>query len=189
MSKRFPIPEFDRDQYKNRAWSTPALMGTGDQVRLKDAARKGEAAAYGAYAVALDAAVAAKFKFEGLHLHGVMCLLPNGPVRMTGRSWAWPVHRALVLDAMSVDAQVIADWTTPRPMSTRLGPDVGVEINGGVVHVVIGNKYGSSWIGNRTLMDRAPTAGTQGFDVISACVDNNNDFHACNLAFRWGTGA
>lgn len=189
MSKRFPIPEFDRDQYKNRAWVTPASMGSGDQVRLKDAAKRGDVTAYGAHAVVLAPAVAAKYKFEGPRLHAVMCVLPNGPVRMVGRSWAWPVHRALVLDAMSADAQVIADWTTPRPMSTRLGPDTGVEINGGVVYVVIGNRYGSTWIGNRTLVDRAPNAGAQGFDVLSACGDDNNDFHACNLAFRWGTGA
>lgn len=189
MSKRFPIPEFDRDQYKNRAWIAPALMGSGDQVRLKDAAKRGEVSACGGHAVVLDPAAAAKFKFEGPHLHAVMCVLPSGPVRMVGRSWAWPVHRALVLDALDVNAQVIADWTTPRQMSTRLGPDAGVEIKGGVVYVVIGNRYGSSWIGNRTLTDRSKSAGAQGFDVLSACGDDNNDFHACNLAFRWGKGA
>ena len=41
MSKRFPIPEFDRAQYKNRGWSAPALLGPDDQIRLKDAARRG----------------------------------------------------------------------------------------------------------------------------------------------------
>lgn len=189
MSKRFPIPEFDRDQCKNRAWSPPTLLGSAEQVRLKDAAKKGDVTAYGAYAVALDPAVAAKFKFEGPHLHAVMCVLPNGTVRMVGRSWAWPVHRALVLDGMDANAQVIADWTTPRPMSTRLGPNDGVEIKGGVVYLVVGNRYGSSWIANRSLAESASAGGAQGFDVLSACGDDNNDFHACNVVFRWGASA
>jgi hypothetical protein len=189
MSKRFPIPEFDRDQYKNRAWTAPTLLGAADQMRLKDQARKGDNSACGAYPVALDAAVAAKFKFEGPHLHAVMCVLPNGPAKMVGRSWAWPVHRALVLDAMDSNAQVIADWTTPRPMSTRLGPDAGVDIKGGAVYVIIGNRYGNTWIGNRTSADRSRNPDSPGFDVLSACGEDNNDFHACNLSFRWGAGA
>lgn len=188
MSKRFPIPEFDRDQYKNRVWSAPMLLGSDDQVRLKDAARKGDASAYGAQAVALSPEIASKFKFEGQSLHAVMCVLPNGPVRMLGRSWAWPVQRALVLDSLDTSAQVIADWTTPRPMSTRLGPDDGVDIKGGVVYVVTGHRYSTSWIGNRTLVDRVSATGGGGIDVLSACGDENNDFHACNLSFRWGVG-
>ncbi len=188
MSKRFPIPEFDRDQYKNRGWSAPALLGPDDQIRLKDAARRGDVSAYGAHAVALSPELAAKFKFEGPNLHAVMCVLPAGSVHLVGRSWAWPVQRALVLDALDAGAQVLADWTTPRPMSTRLGPDQGVEIKGGVVYVVTGNRYGSSWIGNRTLVDTVSAAGSKGFDVLSACGDDNNDFHACNLSFRWGGG-
>ena len=31
-------------------------------------------------------------------------------------------------------------------------------------------------------------AGSRGFDLLSACGDDNNDFHACNLSFRWGGG-
>ena len=189
MSKRFPIPEFDRDQYKNRAWSAPTLLGAADQLRLRETAKKGEASVYGAHAVALDVDVAARFKFSGQHLHALMCVMPSRSVQIVGRSWAWPVQRALVLDASDANAQVIVDWTTPRPMSTRLGPDGGVEIKGGVVYLVIGNRYGTSWIGNRTLTDVAGAPGGQGFDVLSASGDDNNDFHACNIAFRWGVGA
>ncbi len=189
MSKRFPIPEFDRDQFKNRAWTAPVLLDAAGQQRLKDAARRGEASAYGAHAVALDAALATRFKFEGAHLHAVLCVLPHAPVRMVGRSWAWWIQRALVLDSLdAAGALVIADWTTPRPMNTRLGPDEGIGLKGGPVYALFGHRYGDHWITNRTLAAPGGAAGAPGFSVLSASGDDNNDFHACNLAFAWAGG-
>ena len=120
MSKRFPIPDFDRDQYKNLAWLKPQGLPSAEALKANNAA------ASGPIAVAINSQLAAKFKFEGAHLHAMMCTLPPGSVSIVGRSWAWPVQRALILDSLDASsAKVIADWTTPRPMSTRIGPDNG----------------------------------------------------------------
>lgn len=185
MSKRFPIPEFDRDAFKNRPWAAPAWLPAGEQQRLRDAARRGDVSACGAHAVQVDAALAAKYKFEGPHLHAVYCVLPNAAVRVVGRSWAWPIQRALILDgADAASAQVLADWTTPRPMNTRLGPDDGITLPGGPVLVLLGHRVGDRWIANRTLAVRDGAPAGKGYSVVSACGEDN-DFHACNLGFSW----
>ncbi len=185
MSKRFPIPEFDRDAFKNRAWSAPVLLDAAGQQRLRDAAKRGETGACGGHAIAVDAALAAKYKFEGAHLHALYCVLPPAPVQLVGRSWAWPIQRALVLDgSAAATAQVLADWTTPRPMNTRLGPDNGITLPGGPVVVLLGHRVGERWIANRTLVSGDGSTAGKGFSVISACGEDN-DFHACNLTFSW----
>lgn len=184
MSKRFPIPEFDRDAFKNRAWSAPAWLDEAEQQRLRDAAKRGDAAACGAHAVKADAALAAKHRFEGPHLHAVLCVLPHAPVQLVGRSWAWPIQRALVLDAGDPAAPVLADWTTPRPMNTRLGPEAGLTLPGGPVLVLMGHRVGDRWMANRTLVTRDGVGDGKGFALISACGEDN-DFHACNLSFAW----
>lgn len=186
MSKRFPIPEFDRDRYKNRTWAAPALLPAAEQQALRDAGQRGDATALGGRAVAVDEALASRFRFGGPQLHAVMCVLPNGPVQMVGRSWAWPVQRALVLDSLDAGrARVLADWTTPRPMNTRLGPDDGITLPGGTVYVLAGHRYGDHWIANRTLVSADDVAPARGFAVLSASGDDDNDFHACNLSFTW----
>jgi hypothetical protein len=185
MSKRFPIPEFDRDAFKNRAWSTPTWLDAAAQQRLRDAAKRGETSACGGHAVKVDAALAAKYKFEGPHLHALYCVLPYAPVQLVGRSWAWPIQRALVLDGTdAASAQVLADWTTPRPMNTRLGPDAGITLPGGPVLVLLGHRVGERWIANRTLVTLDGATAGKGFAVISASGEDN-DFHACNLNFSW----
>jgi hypothetical protein len=185
MSKRFPIPEFDRDAFKNRPWSEPARLDAASQQRLRDAARRGDTASFGAHAIAVDAALAQRFKFEGPHLHALLCLLPHRPVRLVGRSWAWPIQRALVLDgADAAGAQVIADWITPRPMNTRLGPAEGISLPGGPVVVLLGNRVGERWVGNRTLVTADGVPPGAGFAIASASGEEN-DFHACNLTFDW----
>lgn len=180
MSKRFPIPDFDRDQYKNLAWLKPQGLPSAAALRTNNAA------AQGPVAVAIDSQLAAKFKFEGEHLHAMMCTLPPGPVSIVGRSWAWPVQRALILDSLEASsAKVITDWTTPRPMSTRIGPDDGIEHQGATVYLLTGHRYGDHWISNRSLCgEKSPSAGN-GFSVLSASDDEMNDFHACNIYFSW----
>ncbi len=185
MSKRFPIPEFDRDRYKNMPWQAPTLLPASRQVALQDAAKRGDSTAFSGYPVAVDPALAAKFKFGGPNLHAVTCILPGARVKLMGRSWAWAIQRALVLDSLDSQAQVLADWTTPRPMNTRLGPDEGIELTAGPVHVLIGNSYGDHWISNRTLVTPDASQAGKGFAVLSASGDDNNDFHACNLYFSW----
>ena len=186
MSKRFPIPEFDRDQYKNMAWKERALLSREEQARLAEEARAGKATAYGCHPVAASAEFYARFKLHGPHQHAVMCILPKKEVRLVGRSWAWPIQRAVVVDSLDpAGARVLQDWTTPRPMNTRLGPDNGVSLEGGVVYAVLGHRYGDHWIANRTLEDRRGAADGRGFSVVSATDDDNHDFHACNLSFSW----
>lgn len=115
----------------------------------------------------------------------VMCVLPGREVRMVGRSWAWPIQRALVIDSLDPQrAEVLADWKTPRPMNTRLGPDNGIVLNAGVVFVLLGHQYGDHWIANRTLV-RSNDDPARGYSLLSASDDRINDFHACNLAFSW----
>ena len=185
MSKRFPVPEFDRDAFKNRPWAARELLDAAAQSGLRDAARRQEAGALGGHDIEVDPALAAKYGFEGPHLHAVLCVLPQAPVHMLGRSWAWPIQRALVLDGSdAASARVLADWTTTRPMCTRLGPDNGITLAGGPVVVLMGNRVGTRWISNRTLISNDGAGAGSGFSVISACGEEN-DFHACNLTFTW----
>ena len=185
MSKRFPIPEFDRDQYKNMEWAPPKLLSRDEQARLIAAAKAGDAKAYGSYAVEADEAFYERFKLQGPHRHAVMCILPPGEVTLLGRSWAWPIQRAVVVDSLdAASAKVLQEWKTPRPMNTRLGPDNGVTLGGGVVYAVFGHMYADHWVSNRTRNDTRGVADGKGFSVVSASNDDY-DFHACNLSFRW----
>ena len=185
MSKRFPIPDFDRDQYKNRAWAPPSPISEDEQKRLVAAAADGKPDVLGAYAVKAPPALCDKFGLRGEHLHLAMCVLPKQKVHLLGRSWAWYIQRALVVDSLDpATAQVLVDWKTPRPMNTRLGPDAGITLSGGVVYAFVGHRYAEHWIANRTLTD-SEAAGNQGFSILSATDDDNNDFHACNLSFGW----
>lgn len=186
MSKRFPIPEFDRDQFKNMQWAAPRLLSRDEQAKLIERARGGDATAYGSYAVEADEAFYERFKLRGPHRHAVMCLLPRGEVKLVGRSWAWPIQRAVVVDSLdAANARVLQEWKTPRPMNTRLGPDQGVGLEGGVVYAVFGHRYSDYWISNRTLNDTRGAAPGKGFSVVSASDEDNHDFHACNLSFSW----
>jgi len=184
MSKRFPIPEFDRDQYKNRPWTSLSPISDEEQARLAASASEGKPGIFGAYAVKAPQALCDRFSLRGEHLQLVMCVLPKKKVHLLGRSWAWYIQRGLVIDSLdAAKAQVLADWKTPRPMNTRLGPDAGITIDGGVVYAFVGHRYADYWIANRTLTDA--DAGSQGFSILSATDDDNNDFHACNLTFSW----
>lgn len=186
MSKRFPIPEFDRDQYKNMEWKPPKLLSPEEQAKVIEAAKAGNADVFGSYAVEADEAFYDRFKLQGPHRHAVMCVLPRKEVKLVGRSWAWPIQRAVVVDSLdAANAKVLQEWKTPRPMNTRLGPDGGVRLEGGVVYAVLGNRYSDHWIANRTLNDTKGVASGKGFNVVSASDDDNHDFHACNLSFSW----
>ncbi len=185
MSKRFPIPEFERDRYKDMAWSEPKLLTKEEQARVLERVRAGDEGAYGSYPVQADAALFERFRMTGPHRHALMCVMPARGVTLTGRSWAWEIQRAVVLDSLDPErARVLQEWTTPRPMNTRLGPDTGVPLEGGVVYVLFGHRYGDHWIANRTLAE-PPAAGSKAFSVLSAAAEGNNDFHACNLSFHW----
>jgi hypothetical protein len=185
MSKRFPVPEFDRLRYKNLPWSAPALL---DGVAARSG-RPGAGAqrAPGAVAVALDDEFCARFKLQGPNRHAVMCVTPTSDVSLVGRSYAWPIQRALIVTSLDADrATVLADWTTPRPMNTRLGPEQGIVVPGGEFYIVCAHGYGDYWIFNRTLIETALDAtGRSELHVTSATEEDNNDFHACNVTATW----
>jgi hypothetical protein len=186
MSKRFPIPAYSYEQYKNMEWAAPALLSAEEQARLVAAAAAGSADAYGCYAVGAPEAFYDRFKLRGAHRHVRMCLLPATAVSVVGRSHAWAVQQALLVDSLdATGASVLHEWTTPRPMNTRLGPDLGVTLPGGIVYAVCSHRYADHWIVNRTLTASATSADADGFDLLSASDDDVNDFHACNLSFRW----
>ena len=115
-----------------------------------------------------------------------MCLLPPQEIRLVGRSHAWSIQQALVVDSLdSQRSNVIYDWKTPRPMNTRLGPDEGVTFIGKLLYVVCSHRYSDYWIVNRTLIADNNRQGRKGFGILSASDDDINDFHACNLSFSW----
>src|SRR5450759_4480373 len=128
MSKRFRIPEFDYQGYKNMVWQAPAYLPDGEQQRLLAARRAGDANVLGGYPVQANAAFYEKFHLKGDNRHVIMCLMPDREVTLLGRSHAWAIQRALVTDSLDASScEVLYDWKTPRPMNTRLGPENGVK--------------------------------------------------------------
>ena len=185
MSKRFPVPEFDRFRYKNLPWSAPALL---DTVAARSGQRGADAErAPSAVAVSLDDEFCARFRLEGPRRHAVMCLTPASGVSLVGHSYAWPIQRALIVTSLDAHkATVLADWTTPRPMNTRLGPEQGIVVSGGEFYIVCAHAYGDHWIFNRTLIETALDASDRSeLRVASATDEDNNDFHACNVTATW----
>lgn len=186
MSKRFPIPAFEYAPYKNMEWTEPKYASREEQAKLVQAAKSGASDAFGCYPVQADPPFYEHFKLRGEHAHALMCLLPAKEINLVGRSHAWSIQRALVVD--SLDGQrsnLMYDWKTPRPMNTRLGPDDGVTFVGKLLYVVCSHRYSDYWIVNRTLIDNKNPEGRKGFAVLSASDDDINDFHACNLSFSW----
>lgn len=188
MSKRFPIPEFEYEQFKNMEWNPPVWVSTQDQARLLEAHKAGDSETCGCYPVQASSAFYDTFKLRGEHRHAVMCVLPNASVTVVGRSHAWARQRVVIVDSLdAADCRVLHEWSTPRPMNTRLGPDDGVNLNGGVVYAVFGHSFADYWIANRIIADNGPNgaAAGRGFRILSASDDDINDFHACNLTFSW----
>jgi hypothetical protein len=116
-----------------------------------------------------------------------MCLLPEKSVQVIGRSHAWAIQQALVVDSLdAAKSNVLIQWKTPRPMNTRLGPENGVMLSGvRTLYVVCSHRYSDYWIANRTAVEEQTCDGRTGFSVISASDEEINDFHACNLSFSW----
>ena len=186
MSKRFPVPGFVYEPFKNLDWKEPQYLDAKDQARLLDSALSGDRTVLGCHPVRADAAFYERFKLRGPHQHAMMCLLPGREVQVVGRSHAWAIQQALLVDSLdAARAKVLHEWKTPRPMNTRLGPDQGVTLSASVVYVVCSHRYADYWIVNRTLGDNKGFAGASGYGVLSASDDDINDFHACNVWFNW----
>lgn len=186
--KRFPVPEFDRDAFKDMAYEPPAVVAAADAEELVAKLRAGDESVCGGYVVMPDDALFARFAVEGDGRHALMCLLPDKPVHLLGRSWGWRIQRALIIDSLdAASAGVLHEWRTPRPMNTRLGPEDGVAADGGVVYVMTGNRCADHWIPNRSIIqnDWDPGDGKRGLRLLAASDDELDDFHDCYLAFTW----
>jgi hypothetical protein len=185
MSKRFPIPAFDYERHQNLEWAAPSLLSPGERDRLEQAARTGDASAYGSYPIAAGDDFYERFRLRGPNRHVRMCLLPQREVKLVGRSHAWFIQEALVVDSLDASCVVLHQWKTPRPMNTRLGPEEGVALPGGPVYVVCSHRYSDYWIVNRTTAGGPLTPDAKGFSVLSTSDDGASDFHHCNLYFSW----
>lgn len=185
---RFPVPEFDHKQFAGMDWRAPEFLPPAGMERLADGRRAGDASVYGCYPVMPSDDFFARLDVQGEHRHAVMCVLPDGPVHVLGRSYAWYLQRAVIVDSLDAGSLgVVADWRTGRPMSTRLGPTDGATIDGGIVYVVSCRGYDDHWIGNRTILG-TPGAASEtpnGCRILSACAADSEDFHDCNLSFDW----
>ncbi len=186
MWQRFPIPEFDRDRFKDKDWQAPAYLAEAE------IAEKIAAGAQGAYPVLPGEDFFAKLGVRGEHRHAVLCVLPEVEVHILGRSYAWPIQRAWIVSSPNpageaADFEVIADWKTTRPMNTRLGPEDGITHSGGAVYLVTARGHGDHWIGNRTIADNDWNGDAAGnsFQVLSSASEDSRDFHDCNVSFAW----
>src|SRR6266853_106648 len=112
MSKRFPVPEFERLQYKNLPWLAPTLLDEAARIKRLGNHGAGSKDAPGAVPVAMGDEFCAKFGLQGPQRHAVACLTPARDVTLVGRSYAWPIQRALIVTSLDADkARVLADWT------------------------------------------------------------------------------
>jgi hypothetical protein len=187
MSKRFPVPSFAYERFKNMDWARPPILSAQEQTSLAHKHGANGAENGGAYHVDASEAFYDRYRLRGEQRHVVMCVLPKRDVLLVGRSHAWAIQQALIVDSLDPDkSQVLYQWKTPRPMNTRLGPDNGVTFAGQTVYVVCAHRYADYWIVNRTAVDPQPMDDRTGFTIISATDDDINDFHACNLSFSWG---
>ena len=185
---RFPVPAYDFKPFKGLSWEAPTLLGSNNVGELAGRQAAGDADAYGCYQVEADGALFDKYNVRGDHCHAVMCVTPSTTVHLLGRSYAWWNQRVLILDSLDAgSANVVYDWRTPRPMNNRLGPDYGVDIDGGIHYVISSHMYDDHWVANRTIMDNDwdgdDAAG--GFRVLGASKDDAAEFCECNLSFSW----
>ena len=184
---RFPIPEFEYNALRNMDWSPPNILSQVEIDRLVTAHGQGSSGIFGCYSIMPDQEFFDRFDLRGQHRHCILCLLPPSGVRMTGRSHAWFVNRALIVDSLDPSRlRVVADWKTTRPMNTRLGPDDGIEV-GGSLYAVCSHRNADYWLVNRTLIDNEHegVSGSVGARILSSSEDGTNNFHHANLTFEW----
>ena len=185
---RFPVPAYDFKPFKDLSWSAPSYLSADEMQSRTDAQASGDAGAYGCHAVEAPSALFEKFNVRGEHCHAVMCVTPSSDIHILGRSYAWWNQRALILDSLDpAAATAVFDWRTPRPMNTRLGPDDGVTVSGGIHYVISSHMYDDHWLANRTITDNDWDGGDAdgGFRVLGASKDDANEFCECNLSFTW----
>ncbi len=86
---RFPIPEFDFNQFKDLSWAAPSYLSQSDIDGLISAQQSGYSSSYGAYAFDTNVSVLETFKIRGDHAHAALCVLADAAVHVIGRSGTW----------------------------------------------------------------------------------------------------
>ena len=168
--QRFKVPDYDRNALKGLDWSAPSPVDDGAATDV------------GAHHVSGGEALLDHFKIVGDNAGVIKVVLPDGGGRLVGRSWTWPIQRAVVATSLDPGAmQVVADWRTPRPMNTRLGPEDGIDVPGGALYVASGAGNADHFIANRTLI-RADDASAR---ILAAWETQPDAFHAVDLTFTW----
>lgn len=188
MAKRFPIREFNHEELKDMEWAEPTYLSQDEINKLIEGQKSGDANVYGCYPVQASDELYAKLKVQGDHKHAVMCVMPNKEVGLLGRSNAWKIQRAILLDSLDADkSNTVLEWKTSRPMSIRFGPWDGTSINGGIVYAICCHALKDYWVGNRTNPQKQweHSSTGHGFAVLSSSNEDQNDFHDCNLYFEW----
>lgn len=186
--KRFPVPEFEYESLKDMSEAPATPISDGDAAALLAKHKSGDMSACGGYAVKPPAALLDKIKLKGDDVVAVMCLLPAKPVRVLGRSWAWKIQNAWILDSLDAgQTKVLHEWKTTRPMNTRLGPDDGVTLQTPVAYILSGNKYADHWRPNRSVIQNGWNAGTgrKGFRILGGSEPDLNDFHHACFMIDW----
>ena len=185
---RFPVPEFDYKALQGMSWTTPALLEPEDVAARIKHRDSGETNAFGCDAVYADEKLFETLNIQGEHCHAVMCVTPSTEVHIMGRSYAWWNQRVIILDSIDPDnVNILFDWRTPRPMNTRLGPENGVVLSGGVHYAISCHMFDDYWIANRTITDNkwSEDSINSGFRILGASKDNTNEFCECCLTFTW----
>ena len=174
-AKRFPLIEFDYELLKELAWSAPAYLTVEEAQQRAMKILDGDDYLPGCFPVQVSDSFFKRFDIRGEFRHAILCVTPEKDVTVLGRSHAWKKQRLLIVDSLDPGVcNVIVDWRTARPMSTRLGPKDGITMKGGVCYAIFSNIVSDGFVGNRTLLDSEtdkvkPTSG----------------FSVCNLYVNW----
>lgn len=174
-AKRFPVPEFDRHSLKNLKWTPPEILNS---LNIDH---------FGAIVINAEPEFYDRFRFRGDFLVAVACKLPDQELTIFGNSFAWPIQRAIITNSLDVNScEIIADWKTPRPMNTRLGPDGGLKLRMPEAYILLGHQFSDHWVGNRIIVDESWSGATgNGFRIISSSETDIHDFHDSVIYFEW----
>jgi len=190
-AKRFPLAEFDYENLKDLSWSEPSFLaddGIDEQITRVSTDGNGSPRCF---SVNASDSFFDRFNISGKFRHAVLCVTPDKEISLIGRSHAWKKQRLLIVDSLnSKECNVLIDWKTGRPMSTRLGPKNGTTIQGGAWYVIFSHIISDRFVGNRSILniDSHPTGESgygDGFSVLSSSESEFNDFHDCNLYATW----
>ena len=183
-AKRFPLQEFNCEPLKGLDWVEPEYLGDEEIDRLVSTGKIGGGVEPMSSPVVASDEFFEKFNIIGKFRHAVLCRTPDSNIHLVGRSHAWKKQRLFIVDSLDPEqCNVLLDWNTSRPMSTRLGPKEGATITGGIWFAVFTHMISTNLVGNRTLLQKGKDGGE--LSILSSSEPEINDFHDCNLYIRW----